>query len=157
MILDTSVILTVPLSSKETFDNNHRVVSQRSAPHGKFTFSALDSGEHRVCITPSHLDHRVDIRITFDVVQVGSEVIDSHKRDTVSLLTNQVKELNNKLHDIKKEQHIIMDREEQFRDESELVNWSVIKWSLVQLGVLGLTCVWQLGHLKRFFIKRKIV
>lgn len=45
---DLSIFITV----EETFDNDHRVVSQKGAGQGRFTFSAADSGDHRICFTP---------------------------------------------------------------------------------------------------------
>ncbi|RMY47602.1 hypothetical protein D0864_14985, partial [Hortaea werneckii] len=43
------------ISVDETFDNDHRIVSQRGSSSGKFTFSAADSGDHRLCFTPTNV------------------------------------------------------------------------------------------------------
>ena len=48
------------------------------------------------------------------------------------------------------------EREAEFRDQSEATNSRVVRWTLVQLGVLGVTCAWQLSHLRSFFIKQKL-
>ncbi|KAF2786067.1 hypothetical protein K505DRAFT_190992, partial [Melanomma pulvis-pyrius CBS 109.77] len=48
---DVGVFITV----EETFDNHHRVVAQRGSGTGKFTFSAADSGEHRLCVVPQNV------------------------------------------------------------------------------------------------------
>ena len=48
------------------------------------------------------------------------------------------------------------EREAEFRDQSELTNSRVVRWTLVQLLVLGATCAWQLSHLRAFFIKQKL-
>ena len=48
------------------------------------------------------------------------------------------------------------EREAEFRDQSESTNAKIVRWTLVQLGVLGLTCAWQLSHLRSFFIKQKL-
>lgn len=48
------------------------------------------------------------------------------------------------------------EREAEFRDQSETTNARVVRWSLVQLLVLGVTCAWQLTHLRAFFIKQKL-
>merc|ERR1711939_92628 len=39
------------ITVEEVFDNNHRIVSQKGAGKGRFTFSAADSGEHRLLCT----------------------------------------------------------------------------------------------------------
>ena len=50
----------------------------------------------------------------------------------------------------------IQEREAEFRDQSEHTNSRVVRWSLIQLAVLGITCAWQLSHLRAFFIKQKL-
>ncbi len=51
---------------------------------------------------------------------------------------------------------IIQEREAEFRDQSEHTNSRVVRWTLIQLAVLGVTCAWQLSHLRAFFIKQKL-
>lgn len=48
------------------------------------------------------------------------------------------------------------EREAEFRDQSESTNARVVRWILIQLAVLTLTCAWQLSHLRSFFIKQKL-
>jgi hypothetical protein len=48
------------------------------------------------------------------------------------------------------------EREAEFRDQSEHTNSRVVRWTLIQLVILGVTCVWQLSHLRAFFIKQKL-
>ena len=48
------------------------------------------------------------------------------------------------------------EREAEFRDQSESTNARVVRWTLIQLAVLGVTCAWQLSHLRAFFIKQKL-
>lgn len=50
----------------------------------------------------------------------------------------------------------LQEREAEFRDQSETTNTRVIRWILIQLAVLGVTCAWQLSHLRSFFIKQKL-
>ena len=50
----------------------------------------------------------------------------------------------------------LQEREAEFRDQSELTNSRVVRWSILQLIVLGITCAWQLTHLRAFFIKQKL-
>lgn len=48
------------------------------------------------------------------------------------------------------------EREAEFRDQSETTNSRVVRWTIIQLVILGVTCVWQLSHLRAFFIKQKL-
>ena len=50
----------------------------------------------------------------------------------------------------------LQEREAEFRDQSESTNARVVRWTLIQLAVLGVTCAWQLSHLRAFFIKQKL-
>lgn len=51
---------------------------------------------------------------------------------------------------------VMQEREAEFRDQSESTNARVVRWTLLQLVVLGVTCAWQLSHLRAFFIKQKL-
>jgi len=64
--------------------------------------------------------------------------------------------LNSRLNDIRREQVFQREREAEFRDQSESTNAKIVRFTLVQLAVLGVTCAWQLSHLRSFFIKQKL-
>ena len=53
--------------------------------------------------------------------------------------------------------NIAKQRESEFRDSSEATNSKVVWWTILQFIVLGLTCAWQLRHLKGFFEAKKLV
>lgn len=166
--INTGVLIDV----EETFDANHRVVHQRGRSSGQFTFTALDAGEHRICITPrsfykkwsgSNNDATIVKELKFKRARIlltffigDAEVLDSRRAGSVNSITDKINQLNDKLSDIKREQVFIREREESFRDLSELTNERVVKWSLIQLGALLLTGIYQLFTLQRFFIKEKV-
>jgi hypothetical protein len=50
----------------------------------------------------------------------------------------------------------LQEREAEFRDQSETTNSKIVRYTLIQLTVLGVTCAWQLSHLRSFFIKQKL-
>ncbi|KAK6455778.1 emp24/gp25L/p24 family of membrane trafficking protein [Scheffersomyces xylosifermentans] len=163
---------------EETFDSNHRVVHQKGAAIGQFTFTALDTGDHRICITPKSFfskkwygHNAVDkdleefaikdskfkkARVTVDFLIGDASSIDSKHSAQVKTLSDQVNRLNDKLIDIRREQKFIREKEASFRDLSERTCDRVVRWSVVQLGALIVTCVYQLVSLSRMFIKEKI-
>lgn len=97
-------------------------------------------------------------RIFFDVVTgAAHDYVDSKSTKQVDALTLQVQNLNKKLQEIHFEQETMREREAVFRDQSESTNARVVRWTIVQLIVLIGTCVYQLRHLKGFFVKQKIV
>ncbi|KAK1750855.1 protein ERP1 [Echria macrotheca] len=158
--------ISVYISVDEVFDNEHRVVSQRGAASGKFTFTAAAAGDHKICFTPSSNSGRSNwlslshpnggIRLTLDVAIGETSAIESSDKNKLEDLAARVKDLNARLNDIRREQVFQREREAEFRDQSESTNARVVRWILIQLTVLGVTCAWQLSHLRSFFIKQKL-
>ncbi|KAF2797948.1 hypothetical protein K505DRAFT_322244 [Melanomma pulvis-pyrius CBS 109.77] len=161
---DVGVLITV----EETFDNNHRVVAQRGSNTGRFTFSAADSGEHRLCVTPQNVPSgggtwglgnygiHGTVKFTLDLAIGETSKIESTDKGKIDDIVQKVRDLNSRLHDIKREQVFQREREAEFRDQSESTNARVVRWTLIQLTILGITCAWQLSHLRAFFIKQKL-
>lgn len=150
---------------EEVFDSNQRVVHQRGSISGQFSFSALEDGEHRICLTPKSFYRRtwksdpellkesqfLRARITFDFL------IHSHADSTgVEVLADQLHGLINKLTDIKREQGFIRQKEATFRDLSERTCERVVRWLIVQIALFLVACLLQLRMLLRFFMKQKL-
>ncbi|TKA83474.1 hypothetical protein B0A55_00560 [Friedmanniomyces simplex] len=160
---DMGIFITVD----EVFDNDHRVVSQRGSHTGKFTFSAADSGDHRLCFTPTNVPATSGllfsgcsaggIKFELDMAIGETSAIESSDKDKLGEVVQKVRDLNARLLDIRREQIFQREREAEFRDQSEAVNGRVVRWTLIQLAVLGVTCAWQLSYLRAFFIKQKVV
>jgi len=87
-------------------------------------------------------------------IAVGKARTDlDHDRSHVSDVASKVRELNIKLEDIRREQQYQRERESDFRDLSEVTNSRAVWYSVAQIVVLIVTCVWQLRHLKvSFFV-----
>ncbi|KAI9673268.1 MAG: emp24p/erv25p- protein [Trizodia sp. TS-e1964] len=158
--------LKVLITVDETFDADHRIVSQTGTSKGKFTFSAGASGDHKICFTPamatanggwlSHGGTTGSVRLTLDLAIGSTSAIESTDKSKIQDIVQRVKDLNGRLEDIKREQMFQREREAEFRDQSEATNSRVVKWTMLQMGVLGATCAWQLSHLRAFFIKQKL-
>ncbi|KAI1908555.1 emp24p/erv25p- protein [Ophidiomyces ophidiicola] len=154
--------LGITITVDETFDNDHRVVSQRGGEKGKFTFSAADSGLHKICFKPEHGSNSgwfsggAAVKLTIDIATGESSKLETEDKSKMEDMAQRVKNLNARLQDIRREQIFQREREAQFRDQSETTNSRVVRWTLVQLAVLSITCFWQLSHLRSFFIKQKL-
>ncbi|CRK13298.1 hypothetical protein BN1708_010746 [Verticillium longisporum] len=158
--------ISIYITVDELFDNDHRVVSQRGAAAGKFTFSAADAGDHQLCFTPSSTSgrsgwlsqssHNGGIRLTLDLAIGETSRIESADKDKLQDVASRIKDLNARLQDIRREQVFQREREAEFRDQSEATNSRVVRWMIIQLTVLAGTCAWQLSHLRSFFIKQKL-
>ena len=150
----------------EVFDRDHRVVSQRGSSTGKFTFTAADAGEHRLCMMPSGVHHSWGvlasgaaaggIRMELDLAIGATSAIERADKDKMGEVAERVRDVNARLQDVRREQVFQREREMEFRDQSESVNARVVRWTLVQMLVLAATCAWQLTYLRAFFIKQKL-
>lgn len=158
--------LSIYISVDETFDNDHRVVSNRGQAEGRFTFTAADAGEHKLCFTPSSNSGRSSwlsinnpnggVRFTLDLAIGETSAIESSDKSKIEDIAGRIRDLNARLNDIRREQVFQREREAEFRDQSESTNARVIRWIIIQLVILGGTCAWQLSHLRSFFIKQKL-
>jgi len=154
------------ITVEEVFDNMHQIASQRGDVNGKFTFTAGDSGEHRMCFNPTgytvnhgYLKNGQEvggIKVTLDIAIGETSNIESTDKGKIQDIVSKVKDLNGRLQDIRREQVFQREREAEFRDQSEATNARAVRWTLIQLVVLGATCAWQLSHLRAFFIKQKL-
>ncbi|KAF9375952.1 emp24p/erv25p- protein [Podila verticillata] len=72
-------------------------------------------------------------------------------------MAQRVRDLNQKVGEIRREQWYLREHEKSFRDKSESTNSHTVTWTIVQLVVLGLTCAAQLRSLRKFFETKKLV
>ncbi|KAI8062127.1 emp24/gp25L/p24 family/GOLD-domain-containing protein [Gongronella butleri] len=143
----------------EELPQNNIVVDRKISAKGKFTFTSAESGDHNIClstISNSWFDSS-RTKITFDM-DFDDPAGDSHNhRETLGELASKIHELNERVQDIRREQFSQREREAEFRDQSELTNSRVVWWTVLQLIVLGVVCVWQMRHFKNFFVAKKLV
>lgn len=107
---DMGIFITVD----EIFDHDHRVISQKGSASGKFTFSAADSGEHRICFQPTNvpsaqgwLHHGAaagNIKLTLDMTTGETSKIESSDKAKLDSIVGKVQDLNARLKDIRREQ-----------------------------------------------------
>ncbi|KAI9706312.1 MAG: emp24p/erv25p- protein [Bogoriella megaspora] len=157
----------IHITVDEIFDNDHRVINLKGSHQGRFTFTAADAGDHKICFTPSNAAGASygwlsngqiagGVKMDLDVAIGETSQIESTDKGKMSDLQTKIRDLHQRLQDVRREQVFQREREAEFRDQSELTNSRVVRWTLIQLGVLGVTCAWQLSHLRNFFIKQKL-
>lgn len=152
---DPSLKLTITVD--ETFDNDHRVLNQKNSHTGDFTFTALETGEHRVCIKPTYSRNDAKLRIVMDMEIGHVHSLDTKRTSQVKSLKERIHQLTDRLESVRAEQKVIKEKEAVFRNQSEAANSKIVFWSAVQLIALIATCVLQLRYLKNFFVKQKVV
>ncbi|SCU93186.1 LAMI_0E13520g1_1 [Lachancea mirantina] len=149
--------LKMTVTVDETFDNDHRVLNMKNSHTGDFMFTALESGEHRVCVKPTFSNMNANLRIFLELEFANVQSLDSRRMGQMESLRSRVLQLLDRVDRIRKEQKEIMKREAKFRDQSESTNSRIMVWSCIQLIVLFGTCVFQMRYLKNFFIKEKVI
>lgn len=138
---------------------NHLVTSSLGPPEGKFAFTSHEAGDHSICLSTRLTsneakdlpmdDHNHQVRVHLDIIIGEAKPDNSHAdRAHIKDLATRVKDLNDKLRDIRKEQQYQREREVDFRNASEKANSKAIFWSFVQAITLVVTCAWQARHLK---------
>lgn len=135
-------------------ETQEKVVNTRGIPEGKFTFTSHGAGEHKICLRTNYTGgwfSTPQVKMHLDISVGESRLDKNYEREHVKDLAGRVKELNNRLQDIRREQQFQREREILFRDLSEATNHRAVWWSLLQIVVLVYMCVWQLRHLRGFF------
>ena len=106
---DIGILVTV----QEVFDNDHQVVNTKGAAKGKFTFTAADAGDHRICFLPSLPGGGGwlsggqpvgGIKLTLDLAIGETSAIESTDKGKIQDIVQKVKDLNGRLQDIRREQ-----------------------------------------------------
>ena len=105
--------LSMTVTVDEIFSHDHRVVNTRGSSEGRFTFSAADSGDHRICFTPSHMASGGwlsggqpvgGIKLSLDLAIGETSAIESKDKGKLSDIVEKVRDLNARLQDIRREQ-----------------------------------------------------
>lgn len=87
-------------------------MNQKGSSSGRFTFTAGDSGEHRLCFWASHSGNNhgwfssdsTDVKLHLDLAIGETSEIQSKDKDKIADIVQRVKDLNARLQDIKREQ-----------------------------------------------------
>jgi p24 family protein alpha len=129
----------------------HSVTKSRGPHEGRFTFTSHDAGDHSICLSTNYTAgwfSNSHIRLYLDIV-VGSTRPDvEHDRSHVNEVAGKIRDLNQKLEDIRREQQYQREREAAFRDLSESTNMRAVWYIIAEIVVLLVTCTWQLRHLR---------
>lgn len=152
---NTSIDLVV-----KHIDTNHELVNQKGKSKGRFTFTASDHGQHQLCFTCQQGGwfSSQKTKLTLDLLfgDISHDVF-SGKTEAVKDVATRVKDLTERAHAIVREQRYQKTLEAKFRDTSEATNTKVVHWTIIQVVVLVITGLWQIRHLRQFFVTKKLV
>ncbi|RKO90922.1 emp24/gp25L/p24 family/GOLD-domain-containing protein, partial [Blyttiomyces helicus] len=128
----------------EVLPSRHKIIDQKGSSYGRFTFTTAEAGDHLICLYVWRERGRVREegegmpKLHLDLM-FGDATHDTAatKKEIIGDLTYRVKEVNNRIRNIRTEQQHQRDREMEFRDTSERTNSHVVNWTIVQFVVLG--------------------
>ncbi|KAG9312980.1 hypothetical protein JVU11DRAFT_6418 [Chiua virens] len=108
----------------EEMETGHSVVQTRGPPDSRFTFTSHESGDHQICLSTNYTSwwSSTHIKLYLDIVVGKTKADVEHDRSHVSELASKVRDLNQKLEDIRREQQYQRERESDFRNLSEATN-----------------------------------
>jgi hypothetical protein len=108
------LVLIAGTAVQEIFNNDHRVVSQRGAASGKFTFTAAEAGDHKICFQPSSNSGKSGwlstshpnggVKLSLDLAIGESSAIESSDKGKLEDIAQRVRDLNARLTDVRREQ-----------------------------------------------------
>ncbi|GAO48555.1 ERP1 protein precursor [Saitoella complicata NRRL Y-17804] len=139
--------------------NPHRIVSQHSMG-SSFTFTAASSSAHKICVSTRKTGgwfSSSKVRLHLDLALGETGELEKKGKEHLEGIAGRVRELKNRVNDVRREQVFQREREAEFRDLSESVNAHIARWTVAQIIVLSATGAWQLMHLRGFFQKQKLV
>jgi len=125
-------------------------VKTRGPNDSIFTFTSHEAGDHSICLSTNYTSwfSHTHIRLYLDIVVGSTRPNVEQDRSHVSELSSKLRNLNQKLEDIRREQQYQREREADYRDLSEATNARAVWYSIAQIVILLGTCAWQLRHLK---------
>ncbi|XP_008840029.1 transmembrane emp24 domain-containing protein 11 [Nannospalax galili] len=143
--------------------NDEVLLSKLYGAQGTFYFTSHSPGEHIICFE-SNSTRLVSfggskLRIHLDI-RVGEHDLDAaiaQAKDKVNEVTFKLQRIIEQTEQIIKEQNYQRDREENFRMTSEDTNRNVLWWAFTQILIFVSVGIFQMKHLKDFFIAKKLV
>jgi hypothetical protein len=127
-------------------------VRTRGPSEGKFTFTSHEPGDHTICLSTNNtagwFQSNSHIRLYLDIVVGATKPNVEKDRSHAGELASKIRDLNQKLEDIRREQQYQREREADYRDLSESTNSRAAWYTVAQIVVLLVTCMWQLRHLR---------
>lgn len=135
-------------------DPRNRIeLSLHSVDHGDETVKATVDGKYQYCFS-NEKSSRADLDVSFNVHGVIYFDSSDPNADSLDYSILRLKQLTS---DVKAEQNYLVIRERTHRNTAESTNSRVKWWSLFQIVVVALNCLFQIYYLRRFFEVRSVV
>lgn len=139
--------------------NGNIILSRSYGRQGRFAFTSHTSGDHTICLASNDTSMEGILRTHVDI-NIGGMAVDYDivkKKEKLTELQLTLRKLQDLTQQISKEQNYQRNREYRFRQTSESTNNRVIFFAILQTVLLVAIGLYQVHHLKIFFIMKKLV
>lgn len=144
----------------EVRDPNEAILlSKTYGKEGRIAVTSHMAGDHTICLSSNDTSLDGSMKVHLDI-KIGGRAIDYDlvsKKEKLTSLQLQLRKIQDLIQQIQKEQDYQRTRETRFRSTSESTNWRVLFFAFVQTVILIAVGVYQVKHLKFFFILKKLV
>ncbi|CAG5105782.1 Oidioi.mRNA.OKI2018_I69.chr1.g2449.t1.cds [Oikopleura dioica] len=166
IITDTKVGQSMMV--KVTNPDGKTILERTYGSKGRFAFTTQQAGSYMMCLSSDKgawtqpdtkekpTQQRLRINISFHIGETRQYYKEVAKNEEVSRLKMETMRLSDQITRIMKEQDYARTREDGFRKISEILNSRVLWWACVQVLLVVVVGVWQVTHMRSFFIKKKI-
>ncbi|XP_029788806.1 transmembrane emp24 domain-containing protein 11 [Suricata suricatta] len=143
--------------------NEEVLLSRLYGPQGTFYFTSHSPGEHIICLESNSTrllsfgGSKLRIHLEIRVGQHDLDAAVAQAKDKVNEVSFKLEHLIEQIEQIVKEQNYQRDREENFRTTSEDTNSNVLWWAFAQTLIFISVGIFQMKHLRDFFIAKKLV
>ncbi|XP_021285077.1 transmembrane emp24 domain-containing protein p24delta5 [Herrania umbratica] len=151
-------IPTVSARVTSPFGNN--LHHNENATHGQFAFTTSETGNYLACFWKDG-SHQQDAELTLGLDwKIGIAAKDWEsvaKKEKIEGVELVLRRLHGAVEAIRGNLIYLKDREAEMREVSERTNARVAWFSIMSLGVCIVVSIVQLWHLKRYFLKKKLI
>ncbi|XP_065071237.1 transmembrane emp24 domain-containing protein 4-like [Rhopilema esculentum] len=139
--------------------DRHDMLQKEYKGEGTFAFATSTYGIYEICFMkhPSTPHGKTRVYLHYDIKNEDQSELEGGMNGNSTSLERLVSSLGEQYENVLYMYHKFKKREKKFRDLSQTTNNRIIWWAVFQVIVLILTAAWQLRHLTRFFVLKKIV
>lgn len=146
----------VRVNVQVTDPSGHEVFAQHGTNGGKFGFTADRSGNYKVCFDNKDMvEHRVTIKLRSGVE--AKDLTEIVQREHLKPLSAEILRIEETVRNIREELLLLKHREAEMRKTNDSINSRVTYFSLFSVGVVSSLGLWQVLHLKSYFMEKKLI
>ncbi|KAG1678293.1 hypothetical protein FOA52_013914 [Chlamydomonas sp. UWO 241] len=132
---------------------------QTSVAEGTFAFTAVATGEFKVCFTSRELADAINtlLKLDWKIGVAATDWASIAKKEHLDTLTVELRRIEDGIREVYQDMLELQRREQEMRDVSESTNQRVAWYSVYALLACIVSGLWQVWYLRRFFQRKKLL